>query len=303
LTDNPSSEAQATGPVAFIGLGMMGLPMASRLVSAVFDVHGSDLSAAARDAFAATGGKACASVREAASGAAILITMLPDGKIVREALLGEGGAAEFLATGALIVDMSSSAPMQTRRLAEDLAAKGISLIDAPVSGGVRRAQDGSLAIMAGGDAADIDRARPLLEAMGKSVFSTGPIGSGHATKALNNYVSAAGLAAACEAVIVAEKFGIDPNVLVDVFNVSTGRNNSTEMKMKPFILSGTFASAFSLALMAKDLATAADLAGQLGVGAEGVRDAATLWAEASQALGNTADHTEIFRFLAARNKR
>jgi 3-hydroxyisobutyrate dehydrogenase len=289
------------GPVAFVGLGMMGLPMGSRLVEAGFDVRGSDLSAAAREAFSATGGKAFASAREAAEGAAILITMLPDGKIVREALLGPSGAAKVLAAGALVVDMSSSAPMETRRLAEDLAAEGISLIDAPVSGGVKRALDGSLAIMAGGDAIDIERARPLLETMGKSIFSTGPIGSGHAVKALNNYVSAAGLAAACEAAIVAEKFGVDPNVLVDVLNASTGRNNSTELKMKPFVLSGTFASAFSMALMAKDLRTAAELAEALGVEAEGARDSAELWAEASQTLGKGADHTEIYRFLAARS--
>ena len=290
-----------TGPVAFVGLGMMGLPMASRLVEAGFDVRGSDLSAKARSAFAAKGGKAFARAREAAEGTAILITMLPDGRIVREALLGSGGAAEVLAAGALVVDMSSSAPMETRRLAEVLAAKGIALIDAPVSGGVKRALDGSLAIMAGGGATDVERARPLLQAMGRSIFSTGPIGSGHAVKALNNYVSAAGLAAACEAVIVAEKFGVDPNVLVDVLNASTGRNNSTELKVKPFVLSGTFASAFSMALMAKDLRTAAELAEALGVEAEGARDAAELWADASQALGKGADHTEIYRYLAARS--
>jgi 3-hydroxyisobutyrate dehydrogenase len=298
LTEGP----KAAEPVAFVGLGMMGLPMASRLVAAGFDVRGSDLSDEARDAFAANGGKAFAGARQAAEGASILITMLPDGKIVREALLGEGGAAEVLAAGALIVDMSSSAPMQTRGLAEDLAAKGIALVDAPVSGGVKRALDGSLAIMAGGDAENIERARPLLEAMGKSIFSTGPVGSGHAVKALNNYVSAAGLAAACEAAIVAEKFGIDPNVLVDVLNVSTGRNNSTEVKMKPFVLSGSFASAFSMALMAKDLRTAAELATELGIDAEGAQDAAALWTKASEELGKGADHTEIYRFLAARNK-
>lgn len=290
------------GPVAFVGLGMMGMPMASRLVEAGFAVHGSDLSPDAREAFAAKGGKAFANASAAAEGATILITMLPDGKIVRDALLRQGGAAEILAPGALVIDMSSSAPMQTRQLAGELAAKGISLIDAPVSGGVRRALDGSLAIMAGGEAENTERARPLLEAMGKSIFPTGPIGSGHAIKALNNYVSAAGLAAACEAAIVAEKFGLDPNVLVDVLNASTGRNNSTEVKMKPFVLSGTFASAFSMALMAKDLRTAAGLAEELGIEAEGVRDSAAMWTEASATLGRGADHTEIYRFLAARKK-
>lgn len=276
--------------------------MARRLVDAGFPVRGSDLSAEARAALTARGGKAFASARDAAEGASILITMLPDGKIVREALLGQGGAAEVLGAGALVVDMSSSAPMQTRQLAEDLAAKGIALIDAPVSGGVRRALDGSLAIMAGGETASVERARPLLERMGKSIFSTGPIGSGHAVKALNNYVSAAGLAAACEAVLIAEKFGVDPNVLVDVLNVSTGRNNSTEVKLKPFILSGSFASAFSMALMAKDLRTAAELARELGIEAEGARDAAALWTQASETLGKSADHTEIYRFLAVRKQ-
>ncbi|WP_256372411.1 NAD(P)-dependent oxidoreductase [Aminobacter sp. MSH1] len=289
-----------TSPIAFVGLGMMGLPMASRLVGAGFAVRGSDLSAEARDGFIAKGGTAFDNARQAAEGVSVLITMLPNGKIVRDALLGADGAVGVLPPGALVIDMSSSAPMETRQLAADLAAKGISLIDAPVSGGVRRAADGSLAIMAGGDSAEIERARPILEAMGKSVIATGPIGSGHAVKALNNYVSAAGLAAACEAAIIAEKFGVDPNVLVDVLNVSTGRNNSTELKMKPIVLSGSFASGFAMALMAKDLRIAADLAVELAIEAEGARDAAALWAQASVALGREADHTEIYRFLAAR---
>jgi 3-hydroxyisobutyrate dehydrogenase len=167
-----------------------------------------------------------------------------------------------------------------------------------VSGGVRRAADGSLAIMTGGEADQIARVRPLLEAMGKSIFMTGAVGSGHAVKALNNFVSAAGLQAACEAAIIAEKFGIDGNVLVDVLNASTGRNNSTEVKMKPFILSGSFASGFSMALMAKDLQTAADLAEELGLNARIVKDTAELWSEASTAEGSGADHTEIYRHLA-----
>ena len=290
----------AAEPVAFIGLGMMGLPMASRLVGAGFDVRGSDLSEQARSAFSASGGTAVGNARVAADGASIVITMLPDDRVVREALLGPTGAVAALSAGALVIDMSSSAPVATQQLAADLAPRGISLVDAPVSGGVRRALDGSLAIMAGGDAVAIRRAQPLFKAMGKSIFTTGSVGSGHAVKALNNYVSAAGLAAACEASLIAEKFGIDPNVLVDVLNVSTGRNNSTEVKMKPFILSGSFASAFSMHLMAKDLRTAADLADQLGIDADGARDAAELWTQASRALGKAADHTEIYRYLAAR---
>ena len=289
--------AARAGSVAFVGLGAMGLPMASRLVEAGFELRGSDLSSEARSALETRGGRGFTTPAEAARGADILVTMLPNGAVVREVLIGSGEAAAALAPGSLIVDMSSSAPLGTRALAAELSGLGLHLVDAPVSGGVRRALDGTLAIMAGGEAADIDRARPLFEAMGKAVFPTGPVGSGHAAKALNNYVSAAGLAAACEAAIVAERFGIDPAVLVDVLNASTGRNNSTEVKMKPFILSRTFASGFSMALMAKDLATAADLGRELGVATAGARRAAEMWTAASQALGPSADHTEIFRYL------
>lgn len=274
----------------------MGQPMAARLIGAGFAVRGADASQAAREAFAQRGGKAFATAREACEGVSLVITMLPNGAIVRDVLRS---VADVLGPDALVIDMSSSAPMGTRALAEEMKARGIGLIDAPVSGGVRRAADGSLAIMAGGEPAQIERARPLLEAMGKSIFATGAVGSGHAVKALNNYVSAAGLQAACEAALIARQFGIDGNVLVDVLNASTGRNNSTEVKMKPFILSGSFASGFSMALMAKDLETAKGLADELGLDAGVLKDTARLWSEASKALGNGADHTEIYRHLAA----
>ncbi len=297
------TEAAKLGPVAFIGLGMMGGPMAARLADAGFDVRGADPVAAARQALVEAGGKAFETAREAATGASVVVTMLPDGKVVRDVLLGSGKAAGALAPGALVVDMSSSAPMETRDLHRDLSAMGLKLVDAPVSGGVRRVLDGTLTIMAGGDAADVGRARPLFEAIGKAIIPTGPIGSGHAVKALNNYVSAAGLAAACEAALIAERFGVDPAVLVDVLNVSTGKNNSTEVKMKPFVLSGSFASGFAMALMAKDLRTAADLARQLGIGESGTGAAAGLWTEASSVLGKNADHTEIHRFLGRQERK
>ena len=293
------TEPLPTRPViAFIGLGMMGLPMASLLVSKGFVTRGADLSGDARAAFSAAGGRAFADAREAASGADLVITMLPDGKVVRAALLGEAGLAGVLAPGTRIIDMSSSAPLGTTQLGEDLAAHGLRLVDAPVSGGVRRAINGTLAIMAGGAEADVATVRPVLDALGQSVFATGPLGSGHAMKALNNYVSAAGLAAAAEAVLVAKRFGLDPNVAVDVLNASTGRNNSTEVKMKQFILSDTFGSGFSLALMAKDLRTAADLADQLDLPVPMIQSMAALWEDAKGDLDAGADHTEIYRYLA-----
>ena len=223
--------------------------------------------------------------------------------IVRDVLLGENGVARGLPQGTLIIDMSSSAPTDTRSLAADLAAKGIPLLDAPVSGGVKRAVDGSLAIMAGG------RRRRRSSALARcwkpwarSIFATGPTGSGHAMKALNNYVSAAGLVAAWEALMVGRNSASLLTCIIDVLNVSTGSNNSTEMKMKPLVRPESFDSGFSLALMAKDLRIAADLAEQLGVAAEGADNAAALWADALAAQGKGADHSEIYRFLAARSR-
>ena len=293
------SDASGTPAIiAFIGLGQMGLPMARRLIQAGFTVRGADPADGPRGALVEAGGSAFATASEAAKGADMVITMLPNGAIVRAALLG-AGAASALAKGALVIDMSSSAPTDTVGLAADLEPLGLTLIDAPVSGGVKRAIDGSLAIMAGGPAEAVERARPVLAAMGKSIFATGPIGSGHAMKALNNYVSAAGLVAACEALLVGGQFGLAPETIVDVLNASTGRNNSTEVKMKPFVISEAFNSGFSLALMAKDLRIAADLADHLDLPLPQIQSVATLWENAKAGLGTQADHTEIHRHLKA----
>ncbi len=289
-----------TGPIAFIGLGMMGRPMAERLVAAGFDLRGVDTNADARQALATAGARVFGNAPLAVAGCDIVVTMLPDGDVVRDVLLGAGGVAAALNERALVVDMSSSAPMGTRLLGAGLAEKGLALVDAPVSGGVARARDGSLCIMAGGRDADVARARPLLDAMGTTVIHAGPLGCGHAAKALNNYVSAAGLAAACEATLIGEAFGVDPGTLVDIFNASTGRNNSTEVKLKPHILSGGFASGFAMALMAKDLHTASDLAKGLGMTACGAEQAAALWSAALAELGQGADHTLIHAFLKKR---
>ncbi|MDX2203866.1 MAG: NAD(P)-dependent oxidoreductase [Hyphomicrobiaceae bacterium] len=284
--------------VALIGLGQMGLPMARRLVAAGFTVHGADPAETARTAFAEAGGRAFADNGAAAGGASAVITMLPTGKVVREVLLGDDGIAQGLAKGTLVIDMSSSAPTDTTRLAADLAGIGLVLVDAPVSGGVKRAVDGSLAIMAGGPAQAVERVKPVLAAMGKSIIATGAVGSGHAMKALNNYVSAAGLVAACEALLIGRRFGLEPGTIVDVLNVSTGRNNSTDVKMKPFVISEAYNSGFSLALMAKDLRIAADLARHLNLSVPQVAAVADLWEQAKGRLAPDADHTEIYRYLA-----
>jgi 3-hydroxyisobutyrate dehydrogenase len=276
--------------VTVIGLGNMGVPMAACLLKAGFPVTGFDLSEAARAKFQAAGGRVAATLSDAVKTADVVITLLPDGKIVRAVLepLKKG-----FKPGAVIVDMSSSDPIGTQELGSSLIAAGFKFIDAPISGGVKRATDGTLSIMVGGDGATIDRLDALLSAMGKSIFRTGKLGSGHAMKALNNYVSAAGLIAAVEATRIGEKFGLDPNLMADVLNASTGRNNTTEVKLKQYIISKTFNAGFPLKLMAKDVRTADNLGHAMGVPIPLADVCADLWDGAAMSLGDKADHTAI----------
>jgi 3-hydroxyisobutyrate dehydrogenase len=279
--------------VAFIGLGTMGVPMAGHLAARGYGGRGGDGAAAAP---AASPVAVAASARAAVAGAATIVTMLPDGRAVHAALLGGDALAEA-APGALVLEMSSSDPLGTRALGAELAARGLALVDAPVSGGVRKARDATLAIMAGGAAEDIDRAMPLLEAMGASVFRCGALGAGHAMKALNNYVSAAGLVAAVEALAIGGRFGLDPETMVDVLNASTGKNNSTEHKLKQQVIPGTFAAGFAIGLMAKDVGAAAALAEGMGVDAPLAAAMAERWAAAARTLGPGADHTAIAKLV------
>lgn len=294
--------ASGEGPVGFVGLGMMGLPMARRLLATGHRVALSDADPAKLAPFAGIA-EASQPPTLADLGAAcpVVVTMLPNGRIVSDVVFGREGANDGLvagmAAGSVVVDMSSSSPVGTRALAERLAERGIRLVDAPVSGGVKRAVDGSLAIMAGGEAADVDRLRPMFAAMGRQVFHTGPVGTGHAMKALNNYLSAAGLLAAGEAMLMGQKFGLAAETMVDVWNASTGRNNATEVKFKPFIIPRTWAAGFTMGLMVKDLRTALELGEATGEQADFARVCTEIWGKAEERLGGGADHTEIVRYL------
>jgi 3-hydroxyisobutyrate dehydrogenase len=281
--------------IGFIGIGNMGLPMARRLVEGGYDVMGHDVAPAAREKLAAAGGRVATDLAGLAE-APVVITMLPNSKIVRQVV---EAMRPHLRKGAILIDMSSSDPLETRRLGEELAADGYVLIDAPVSGGVKRAIDGSLAIMAGGDVGTIDFVEPALRRMGTSIFRTGPLGSGHAMKSLNNYLSGIGLVAAVEAVEIGRRFGLDPSLMVDILNASTGRNNATENKMKQQVLSQSFASGFTIALMAKDIRIASELARRLGVAAPLIGEVAALWEAAAAESGIAADHTAVGRYLGS----
>lgn len=244
--------------------------------------------------FDLNGKGSCKSAREAAWGADALITMLPDGDAVREVVLE---ALPSLKSGALVIDMSSAEPAGSRALGRALAAHGIAMIDAPVSGALAKAKDATLAIMVGGSAADVQRARPVLEKLGSQIFHVGPLGAGHAVKALNNYLGAAGTLAGFEALLVARAFGLDPQPMLEAINASTGKNSTTERKIPQQVLTGAFASGFKLALMAKDVGIAAGLAKDLGVPAPYLRETLRLWRDALRRLPAQADHTEIYRYL------
>jgi 3-hydroxyisobutyrate dehydrogenase len=283
--------------IGFIGLGNMGAPMARRLVDAGYELVVTDAVPEAVERFAA--GSKCeraASPQSIGERCRVVITMLPNGQIVREVLLGANGLAPRLAPGSVAIDMSSSSPIGTRELSADLATIGIALVDAPVSGGVKKAADGMLAIMVGGEAEPVTRARPILEAMGK-VFATGPSGSGHAMKALNNFLSAANLAIAAEAVIAGQRFGLDPATMISILNASTGRNTGTDSKFPNNVLPRTFNSGFALGLMAKDLRLALEVARSSGAPAGLLEKTAQMWAAAEQQLGGTADNTEVVKYL------
>jgi 3-hydroxyisobutyrate dehydrogenase len=286
--------------IGLIGVGNMGAPMARCLARRdhpvmLYDtrpevtaplVAESNLFTAAPDL--KTMGAECTTI----------ITMLPDSRIVRLATFGndgKGGIAAGARKGGIVIDMSSSYPIDTQKLGGELAERGIALVDAPVSGGVPKAITGTLAIMAGGRAEDIDRVEPVLTAMG-TVIRTGPLGSGHAMKALNNYVSAAGLVATAEALVVGQRFGLTGATMVKALNASTGKNNTTENKAERYMLSHAFNSGFALALMDKDVGMANRLAQELGIEAAELGFVSGLLGRVLAELGAGADHTAVYDY-------
>ncbi|GJH31860.1 NAD-binding protein [Paraburkholderia hospita] len=284
--------------IGFIGLGMMGAPMVQCLTNAGFALYIDDADAARAATLAAQAG-AQRLTRDNAASLDVLITMLPNSAIVENVLLGGGsdGWASRLAKGAVVIDMSSSEPERSRKLGAMLEERGLVYLDAPVSGGVKKAKEGTLAILVGGREEVLAQCQPVLEAMGKSILHIGGAGSGHAAKALNNYVSAAGLAATVEALLVAQRFGIEPDVMTDVLNASSGRSNTSENKVKQFMLSGTFASGFALQLMNKDLKIAHALAQSVGYPMTLGDTVTAVWGEAAQRSTPATDHTEMYRLL------
>jgi 3-hydroxyisobutyrate dehydrogenase len=286
--------------ILFIGLGMMGQPMALRLIQAQYPVF-------VHDANQETVKNYCNKIdaksllpSEDLSLIDVVITMLPDSEIVEGVIFGVDnfpGIASKLKSGSVIIDMSSSEPMRSRALGTSLKKMDLIYLDAPVSGGVRRAIDGSLAIMVGGALEAFVEVKPILENFGKNIFHVGDPGSGHAIKALNNYLSAITTLSVAEALIIGKRFGLDPNKMVDVFNSSSGKSNATENKAKQFMLSDTFGAGFTAKLMVKDITMANQLGSAVNSSMELGEASLNAWRNALKYLGNDADHTAIYRYV------
>ncbi|MBV9802711.1 MAG: NAD(P)-dependent oxidoreductase [Solirubrobacterales bacterium] len=236
--------------------------MAANLLAAGYDLIVSDADPEREGWFVAThGGRACGGDPAALAEVGILITMLPNGQVVRDALLGNDGIASRLRQGTIIVDTSSSDPYGTRELGAELAGLGLTLLDSPVTRpeAVGENTRRITFMVAGDDDRAIDRVMPLLEAMAEEVFRAGPLGCGHAMKTLNNYVSAAALAAALDAMVAGQRFGLDVETMLNVFNAGTARNFSTANTLIDEAMSRRYAAGFQLALMVKDLRIASSL--------------------------------------------
>jgi 3-hydroxyisobutyrate dehydrogenase len=282
--------------VLFVGLGMMGRPMAALIAQAGYPLVVSDTDADVVGQVCEQTGAQPLDASENLSDVGVVITMLPNSRIVNQVLVGSYGLATRLQSGACIVDMSSSEPLETQKLAEQLESMSLEFLDAPVSGGVKRAISGKLAIMVGGKETTLQKHAQLISALG-TITHVGPAGAGHAVKALNNYVSAAGLLATVEALHAGEKFGIDPAIMTTVLNNASGANFATENKVHQFMLSGTYASGFALQLMVKDLKIAVSLGEQMEQPMKLGHECLAVWQEAAEHSNPRTDHTEMYRIV------
>jgi 3-hydroxyisobutyrate dehydrogenase len=289
--------------VGFVGIGKMGARMVSHIANAGFPVHIYDINRAAAEevARAHNGIVVEASAKAVAQACDTVITMLPAGPDVAGSALGAEGLAEGFSEGGILIDMSSSQPWMTVELAEQLAARGIKMIDSPVSGGTTGAEAGTLTLMIGGDDNIVERCLPILETMAGNIFRTGKVGSGHALKTLNNMLSGMNTMAATEAFLIGTRFGLDPEVMTDVINKSTGMNSATMRTMKQQIISREFGGGFAWDLKFKDFVIAMELAHRtrtsvpLSALAFQLNQAANVW------MGDTTGKTssEIVRWMEA----
>ena len=274
--------------VGFVGLGAMGSVMSPLLVKAGYQVFGYDIIANIDES---SGVKQLDTLDDFAQFDAVIF-MLPNSKIVSEVVT----RLLEINTKSILIDMSSSDPRETKKLGKIISSRGLKFIDAPVSGGVSRAKTGDLMIMAGGKEEDLEIVKDLLSVMGTVQFA-GPLGSGHAIKALNNYVSAAGLIASFEALTTARLFGIKSENFLKIINGATGKNNTTEVKLDKFVVSEQFNSGFALDLMVKDVSIANSLIKDLSSDNPLSNDVRNYLSKSLDLLGGNPDHTEVYKVI------
>lgn len=284
--------------VGFVGLGVMGAPMAGHLARAGHRLTLLDVDRARADAVAAElGAQVASSPAAVAAASEVVITMLPDGQVVHEVACGEQGLVQGWRAGALLLDCSSAEPWLTRQTAEALAAKGGAMVDAPVSGAAWGAAEAALVFMVGGAEADLQRVQPLLRCMGRQVHHLGPLGSGHAMKCLNNCVTAMTFAATTEALLAGRRAGLDPRAMVAVLNESTGGSWITRTHYEQRVFNRAFDDPFRLSLMLKDVGIALQLAAEAGAPMPMAQHGVGLWRQADQAAGPGASVSELVRWL------
>jgi 3-hydroxyisobutyrate dehydrogenase len=289
--------------IGFIGVGTMGLPMASNLIKKGFTVTAFDVNPEAVKAAAVAGMTAAGSTAEAVAGADLVITMLPSSSHVEAAFTADGGVLAAARKGTLCVDMSTIDPAVSRRLAAAAAERGLRFIDAPVSGGVTGATDGTLAIMVGGSAADVAEARPALSAMGANVIHVGAVGSGEVVKLCNNLIAGVSAVAVSEAFRIAQGFGVDPKVVTEVISKSSG---NTWVMEKAHPVPGLVARAastndykpgFMTDLMCKDVGLAVEAARALRIPLFVAPAAQQVYRLASSHGLGRKDFTSVYSFL------
>lgn len=278
--------------VGFIGLGIMGKPMAKNLLKAGYKLKVFDITQAAVQELGACGADMCKTIGEVAKTSDIIITMLPNSPHVKEVVLKEGGIIDFAKPGTLMVDMSSIAPEASKEIHAALAAKGIRMLDAPVSGGEPKAVDGTLAIMVGGEEKDFEEAKPLFEKMGASYILVGPIGSGNTCKLTNQIIVALNIAALSEGLVFAKKAGTDPRKVFEA--IKGGLAGSTVMNAKaPMMLNGNFKPGFRIDLHIKDLNNALDTGDAVGAQLPMTAEIQKILKELSAQGEGQSDHSAI----------
>lgn len=283
--------------VGLIGLGNLGGRIARNLIKRGYKLSVYDLNQKLLQYFESIGAIPYESPSALAIKNKYVITVLPNAKIVKKVALGPNGLLSGLLKGSTLIDMTTSIPDVTKEIGMELSKKGINILDAPVSGGVKKAEDGTLSIMAGGEDDVFQEALPLLKDMGSNVTHVGELGAGHTIKALNNMLCATTLAATAEALAIGAKSGLDPAKMLDVINMSSGRSHSSEIKFPQQVLTGRFDVGFTIDLMCKDLAIANGIAENSGVPAFISSSVFQLWQSAKSQGGGEMDHTAIAAFI------